>query len=115
MLTNPRRLRPASLWSSVVVAALVAATAFAAPRPHAEAAEAGGADSTSNQALTLTLGESKVLTIPGLMRVAIGDAAIANITTAGGTELKVNAVKRGKTTMLVWTKGKRMSYLVTVN
>lgn len=66
-------------------------------------------------AVSLGVGTQKVLTIPGLSRVALGDPSIAEVKTLGTGQLLVTGNQEGKTTLLVWkSSGQRISYLVTV-
>ncbi|NOJ98393.1 BON domain-containing protein [Corallococcus coralloides] len=65
--------------------------------------------------VSLGVGTQKVLTIPGLSRVALGDPSIAEVKTLGTGQLLVTGNAEGKTTLLVWkSSGQRISYLVTV-
>ncbi|RKH55154.1 type II and III secretion system protein family protein [Corallococcus aberystwythensis] len=65
--------------------------------------------------VSLGVGTQKVLTIPGLSRVALGDPSIAEVKTLGTGQLLVTGNQEGKTTLLVWkSSGQRISYLVTV-
>ncbi len=65
--------------------------------------------------IALGVGTQKVITVPGIQRVAIGDSAVANVTTLGGNQLLVNGSAEGKTTLLVWKNtGQRLSYLISV-
>ncbi len=116
MLTNPRRLRPASWWSSLLVATIVAAAAFAAPRPQAnDAPAAPQGHAEMGTPVKVAKGATTRLTIPGMKRVAIGDAAIADVRTSGSSALQITGLSPGKTTLLVWTAGNtRTAYLVTV-
>ena len=65
--------------------------------------------------ISLGVGTQKVLTVPGIQRVAIGDPAVAELRTIGNNQLLLVGQAEGKTTLLVWkTSGQRLSYLVTV-
>jgi pilus assembly protein CpaC len=65
--------------------------------------------------ISLGVGTQKVLTVPGIQRVAIGDPAVAELRTIGNSQLLLIGQAEGKTTLLVWkTSGQRLSYLVTV-
>lgn len=82
---------------------IVAVLAFTA------AAQEGGS-------IALGVGSTKVLQIPGgIARVAIGSKEIIDVTTVGNSQLLVNGVGEGKTTLMVWkTSGQRSSYLISV-
>jgi hypothetical protein len=65
--------------------------------------------------LTLGVGTQKVLTIPNIQRVAVGDSAICDVKTIGNNQLLVIGAGKGQTTLLVWlSTGVRQSYLVSV-
>lgn len=65
--------------------------------------------------VNLGVGTQKVLTIPGLSRVALGDPSVAEVKTLGTGQLLITGQQEGKTTLLVWkSSGQRISYLVTV-
>ena len=51
----------------------------------------------------LQRGESKILKIPGLQRVAVGDPSTVDVKTIGGDRLEVIGVDAGRTTLLAWT------------
>jgi pilus assembly protein CpaC len=75
----------------------------------------GSALAQEGSTVSLGVGSQKVLTIPGLSRVALGDPAIAEVKTLGSGQLLITGLGEGKTTLLVWkTSGQRVSYLVAV-
>jgi len=77
-------------------------------------AVASGVD--AQQELVLPVGNSTVIAAGGtLARVAIGDPNIATATTAGASEVLVNGVAPGSTTLFIWTQaGARTSYTIRV-
>lgn len=70
------------------------------------------ADSVS--ILSLQSGQSRVLSVAGLTRVAVGDGRIAGVLPIGTTQIVVNAKAPGHTTVLIWAGGQRSIYEVTV-
>lgn len=65
--------------------------------------------------IALGVGTQKVITVPGIQRVAVGDAAVADVKTIGNNQLLIIGASEGKTTLLIWkTSGQRVSYLVSV-
>jgi pilus assembly protein CpaC len=75
----------------------------------------GSALAQEGSTVSLGVGSQKVLTIPGLSRVALGDPSIAEVKTLGSGQLLITGQAEGKTTLLVWkTSGQRVSYLVAV-
>ncbi|WP_163997398.1 type II and III secretion system protein family protein [Pyxidicoccus caerfyrddinensis] len=75
----------------------------------------GSALAQEGSTVSLGVGSQKVLTIPGLSRVALGDPTIAEVKTLGSGQLLITGLGEGKTTLLVWkTSGQRVSYLVAV-
>ncbi|MCP3161790.1 type II and III secretion system protein family protein [Myxococcus qinghaiensis] len=75
----------------------------------------GSALAQDGTSVSLGVGAQKVLTIPGLSKVALGDPAIAEVKTLGSGQLLITGQAEGKTTLLIWkTTGQRVSYLVNV-
>ncbi len=69
----------------------------------------------SEPALTIPPGDQKVLVVPNIQRVAIGDSDVADVKTAGNDQLLLVGMHEGRTTLLVWSAdGKRRSYLIIV-
>ena len=65
--------------------------------------------------IALGVGTQKVLQMPGIQRVAIGDPNVADVKTIGNNQLLIIGSTEGKTTLLVWkTSGQRVSYLLSV-
>ncbi len=65
--------------------------------------------------IALGIGTQKVLTVPGIQRVAVGDPSVADVRTIGNNQLLLIGSAEGKTTLLVWkTSGQRVSYLLSV-
>lgn len=65
--------------------------------------------------LALGVGTQKVITVPGIQRVAVGDPNVADVRTIGNNQLLIIGSAEGKTTLLVWkTSGQRISYLISV-
>jgi pilus assembly protein CpaC len=78
----------------------------------AQAAQAQSEGST----ISLGIGQQRVITVPNVQRVAIGDPEIADVKqVGGGNELLVTGVAEGRTSLLVWrVNDSRISYLVVV-
>jgi len=65
--------------------------------------------------LNLGIGAQKVLTVPGLSRIAVGDPSVADVKTIGNNQVLVIGAGEGKTTLLIWQGGgRRKSYAVSV-
>lgn len=65
--------------------------------------------------LPMFQGEQKVLSFPGVSRIAVGDPEIADVKTVGDGELLISAVSEGRTTMMVWRGGgERLEYEIAV-
>jgi Flp pilus assembly secretin CpaC len=66
-------------------------------------------------AVRLRVHMQKVLDVPGLQRIAIGDADIADVKTIGNNQILVIGMSPGTTTLLAWTSdGERRSWEITV-
>ncbi|MFP2932464.1 pilus assembly protein N-terminal domain-containing protein [Pyxidicoccus sp. 3LG] len=75
----------------------------------------GSALAQEGNTFSLGVGSQKVLSIPGMSRVALGDPTIATATTLGSNQLLITGLSEGKTTLLVWkTSGQRVSYIIAV-
>jgi pilus assembly protein CpaC len=70
----------------------------------------------SGGAISLGVGQQKVIPVQDVARIAIGDPDVADVKqVAGGSELLVTGVGEGRTSLLVWrTSGARASYQVQV-
>jgi Flp pilus assembly secretin CpaC len=76
---------------------------------------ASGALAQEGGTIALGVGTQKVITVPGIQRVAIEDSAIADVKTIGGNQLLVIGNGPGKVALLIWkTNGQRFSYAVEV-
>jgi pilus assembly protein CpaC len=65
--------------------------------------------------IALGVGTQKVITVPGIQRIAIGDQNIADVKTLGNGQVLILGSSEGKTTLLVWkSTGQRVSYLISV-
>ncbi|HLL53411.1 MAG TPA: pilus assembly protein N-terminal domain-containing protein [Myxococcaceae bacterium] len=71
------------------------------------------ADESTN--ITLGVGTQKVISIPGIQRVAVGDGSIIDVKNIGNNQLLLAGQGEGKTTLIVWkSSGQRVTYLVSV-
>ncbi len=65
--------------------------------------------------ISLGVGAQKVLTVPVVNRIAVGDPTIADVKTIANGQVLILGAGEGKTTLLVWkTSGQRISYQVSV-
>src|SRR6266849_3942049 len=72
---------------------------------------AGEGDSRIN----LGVGSQKLLTIPDISRIAVGDSSVADVKNIGNNQVLIIGAGEGKTTLLVWrAKGHRKSYAISV-
>lgn len=85
-----------------LLAALVLTAAPASPLP----------DGTT---VKLKPNTERVLKIPGLARIAIGDPEVADVRPKGATEVSIRGLVDGRTELLVWTaNGSRFRYPIVV-
>ncbi|MHB8877814.1 MAG: type II and III secretion system protein family protein [Myxococcaceae bacterium] len=74
-----------------------------------------GASAQEGSTISLGVGTQKVITVPGINRIAVGDPAIADVKTIGNNQVLIIGAGEGKTTLLIWkSSGQRVSYLVSV-
>ena len=65
--------------------------------------------------ISLGVGTQKVITVPGIQRIAVGDPSVADVKTIGNNQVLIIGAGEGKTTLLIWKgSGQRVSYLVSV-
>jgi Flp pilus assembly secretin CpaC len=64
------------------------------------------ADPAEDAPVRVSPGMQQVLKIPGLQRVALGNEAIADVTTTASGELLVLGKKEGRTNLTLWIRGK---------
>jgi pilus assembly protein CpaC len=84
---------------SAVVAAMLAAPAWA----------------DDEATLSLAPGIQKVLNVPNIARVAVGDPSVADVKPLGASQLIVSGQAEGNTTLMIWkSNGARLSYVVSV-
>jgi pilus assembly protein CpaC len=70
----------------------------------------------AREAIRLTVGQGVILDFPGLKRVAVGDATIADVkVVAERRQVMVTGLKQGVTNLTVWLKdGSKISRLIRV-
>jgi len=69
---------------------------------------------TRNPTFAVVVGESRILQVNGLVRVAVADPNIADVVVVSKTEVIVNGKAEGRTTLHVWDAQGRSSYDVRV-
>ncbi len=75
----------------------------------------GGSAWAQDNTINLGVGTQKVIPIPGISRIGLGDATIAEVKIIGNGQLLLTGQAEGKTTLLIWkTNGQRLTYMVTV-
>lgn len=69
-----------------------------------------------SSSISLGVGIQKVINVPGVQRIAIGDPGVADVAPlTGGNQVLVVGKSEGKTTLLIWkNNGSRLSYLISV-
>lgn len=69
----------------------------------------------TEEPLALKVGEERLLANPGVIRVAVGDPAVAEVLDADSAGVRVKGATAGETVLLVWTKdGRGRAYRITV-
>jgi pilus assembly protein CpaC len=65
--------------------------------------------------IAIGMGTQKVLNVPGVQRVAIGDPGVADVSVLGSNQLLIHGSAEGKTSLLVWkSNGQRIQYNISV-
>ena len=76
---------------------------------------AGLASAQEGSTINLGVGTQRVLTVPGITRIALGDQTVAEVKTLGSSQVLVIGLSEGKTNLLIWkSSGQRVSYLIAV-
>ncbi|OJH35035.1 type II and III secretion system protein family protein [Cystobacter ferrugineus] len=76
---------------------------------------AASAQAQDSSTLNLGVGAQKVLSIPGMTRISIGDPGVAEVKALGPGQVLVLGQGEGKTTLLVWKgNGQRVTYNIAV-
>jgi hypothetical protein len=83
-------------------------------RHESEISVIAGQSVDANGTVELAPGLQKILDVPGIQRIAVGDASIADVKTIGDDEILLIGMDPGRTTLLVWTEKGRRSYTVHV-
>ncbi len=89
--------------------------------PFLTAGRGGGTHAGGNDAadlasvLEVPSGSSRVVTVPGIAKVAIGDPQIADVKAISTSQVLVNGRQDGRTTLMIWKdNGQRVTYTVVV-
>ena len=65
--------------------------------------------------LEVPSGSSRVVTVPGIAKVAIGDQSVADVKAISSSQVLVNGRQDGRTTLMIWKEnGQRVTYTVVV-
>lgn len=64
--------------------------------------------------LAISTGDSTVVRINGISRIAVGDEKIAGVVPIGTSQMVINGKHSGRTTVEVWAQGSRVTYDITV-
>lgn len=93
--------------STLVALSLFSVPAFANPsqKPDPAAVE---------ETITVHVGSTKDLQVPGLTRIALGNIEVADVKTAGGGIVRIEGLKAGETTLLVWAGKARKAYRLVI-
>jgi pilus assembly protein CpaC len=94
--------------STLVALSLFSVPAFANPSPQSAPAAA------AQETITLRVGEAKELLVKGLTRVALGNPEHADVDVSEGGTLRIQGLKAGETTLLVWRGKERKAYHIVV-
>jgi pilus assembly protein CpaC len=62
--------------------------------------------SPANETLVLEVGEERVLHLPDVKRLALGDPRVADIQVTHNQTVVVSGLSAGETTLLIWQEGR---------
>ncbi len=73
-------------------------------------------DADSATALEVPVGSSRVIQVPGLSKIAVGDPSVAAVRAVGNNQVLVIGSSEGRTTLMIWkSNGQRVTYSVVVH
>ncbi len=76
---------------------------------------AGSAAAQEGGEISVQEGSQKVITVPGVQKVAVGKPEVADVRSVPPNQLLITGNGQGKTTLLVWKAGgQRVSYIISV-
>ncbi|SEN08780.1 pilus assembly protein CpaC [Stigmatella aurantiaca] len=65
--------------------------------------------------IALGVGTQRVISVPGLSRIALGDPNVAEVKTISNNQILIIGQAEGKTTLIIWKgSGQRVTYLIAV-
>ncbi|SEU37201.1 type II and III secretion system protein family protein [Stigmatella erecta] len=65
--------------------------------------------------IALGVGTQRVISVPGLSRIALGDPNVAEVKTISNNQILIIGQSEGKTTLIIWKgSGQRVTYLIAV-
>ncbi len=99
---------------AVVLSVMVFGSGASAQPPAPPAAQ-GKTQDVPEKTITLMKGQGQTLEVKNLVRVAIGDPEVAEVSFEGANDaiIRLTGSKKGETTLLVWTKdGARKAYRI---
>ncbi len=68
-----------------------------------------------NATIALGVGTQKVISVPGIAKIAIGDPGVADVNALGQNQVLLVGKSEGRTTLLIWrSNGSRLSYMLSV-
>jgi len=93
--------------STLVALSLFSVPTFANPsqKPDPAAVE---------ETITVKVGSTKDLQVPGLTRIALGNIEFADVKTQGDGIVRIEGTKAGETTLLVWSGKARKAYRLVI-
>lgn len=75
----------------------------------------GTAYAQEEQSVAIGVGTQKVINVPGIARIAIGDSGIADVKVLGTSQVLIVGKTEGRTTLLLWkSNGSRLNFMVNV-
>lgn len=75
----------------------------------------GTAYAQEEQSVAIGVGTQKVINVPGIARIAIGDSNIADVKVLGTSQVLIVGKQEGRTTLLLWkSNGSRLNFMVNV-
>ncbi|OJT25682.1 hypothetical protein BO221_07440 [Archangium sp. Cb G35] len=99
----------------VLAVTAVAVLGTAAGAEQVAPAAAHDTPAAPAETISLKKGEVHSLEVKNLVRIALGDSSMANVSVDGPTTLRITGSKAGETTLLVWTKdGARKAYKLAI-
>jgi pilus assembly protein CpaC len=73
------------------------------------------ASADEGNTISIGTGTQKIISVPNISRIAVGDPSVVDIKTIGSSQILVVGLAEGRTTLIIWrANGQRLTYMINV-